>query len=341
VTDNFATVTNESFVYDPDADTWTQIENSNNTVYRGASACGWYKVGGSTGFFTPIADSEVYPGLDNCQVGGDVIWLSEAPISGTVSATGDQSITITFDASVVQQPGDYVAELKISDNTPYEALVNVPVTMTVPVPSGWGQAHGHVYGLGYCDSNPILLDGATIDLTTSTGVTATLTQGEEDPWSWWAPAGPLTVTVSADGYVPQTVVLNLVAGQGTNEDTNLRWLHNCGSVSPTTVELSPQINTLSAVPVSLVNSGTVSWTWSLSESSSWLSISGASSGTTDADSSSASELTINTSGMLLGTTYTAILYVTHDDDLAPGPMSVLVRVTVSSEVKLYMPVLQK
>jgi hypothetical protein len=112
-------------------------------------------------------------------------------------------------------------------------------------------------------------------------------------------------------------------------------------VSPAIVELSPQINTLSAVPVSLVNSGTVSWTWSLSESSSWLSVSGASSGTTDADSSSASELTINTSGMLLGTTYTAILYVTHDDDLAPSPMSVLVRVTVSSEVKLYMPVLQK
>jgi N-acetylneuraminic acid mutarotase len=342
VTDNFATVTNESFVYDPDSDVWTQIENSNNSVYRGASACGWYKIGGSTGGFTPDASSEVYPGLENCEAGGgDAIWLSEAPISGTVPSASDQPITITFDASVVQQPGDYVAELKIKDNTPYEALVNVPVTMTVPVPSGWGQAHGHVYGLGHCDLNPVLLDGATIDLTTSTGVTATLTQEEDAPWSWWAPAGPLTVTVSADDHLSQTVVLNLVAGQGTNEDTNLRWLHSCGSVSPTTVELSPQINTLSAVSINLVNSGTVTWTWSLSESSSWLSISGAASGATAADSSSASELTINTSGMLLGTTYTAILYVSHDDDLAPEPLAVLVRVTVSSEAKLYLPILLK
>jgi hypothetical protein len=317
---------------------------SNNAGFCTESFTGGevWSVSGINSSFSIVVDNQ-YRQAESCfKAGGnDAIWLSEAPVTGTASATGDQSITITFDASVIQQPGDYVAELRIIDNTPYEALANVPVTMTVPVPSGWGQAHGRAYGLGYCDSNPIVLDGATIDLTTSTGVTGTLTQDGDAPWSWWAPAGPLTVTVSADGYVSQTVVLNLVAGQGTNEDTNLRWLHNCGSVSPTTVELSPQINTLSAVPVSLVNSGTVSWTWSLSESSSWLSISGASSGTTDADSSSASELTINTSGMLLGTTYTAILYVTHDDDLAPSPMSVLVRVTVSSEVKLYMPVLQK
>ena len=104
VTDNFGTVTNEGFVYDPSQDLWTPIANSNNSVYRGGSACGFYKVGGSIGGFSPVADSEVYPDLTNCGATKDVVWLSEDPIEGTIAPdTGVQVIDVTLDATAINQ----------------------------------------------------------------------------------------------------------------------------------------------------------------------------------------------------------------------------------------------
>lgn len=66
VTNNFSTVTNTGFYYDPVTDTWTQIENANFARYRGASACGFYKIGGSSSSFNAAPQSEVYPDLTNC-----------------------------------------------------------------------------------------------------------------------------------------------------------------------------------------------------------------------------------------------------------------------------------
>ncbi len=66
VTNGFSTVTNEGFYYDLVTDTWTQIENANYARYRGASACGFYKIGGSYSSFNASPQSEVYPGLGNC-----------------------------------------------------------------------------------------------------------------------------------------------------------------------------------------------------------------------------------------------------------------------------------
>ena len=45
-------VTNAGFSYDPASDSWTALPNSNLPRYRGGAACGFYKVGGSSGGFT-------------------------------------------------------------------------------------------------------------------------------------------------------------------------------------------------------------------------------------------------------------------------------------------------
>jgi hypothetical protein len=68
----------------------------------------------------------------------DVPWLSEDPITGTLSAGGSQLIDVNFDASVpeVTGPGTYEAELKITSDTPYGVL-QIPVTMNV-VPVQYG-----------------------------------------------------------------------------------------------------------------------------------------------------------------------------------------------------------
>jgi uncharacterized repeat protein (TIGR01451 family) len=60
----------------------------------------------------------------------DVPWLSEDPISGTLSAGQMQIVDVTFDAGGMT-PGDYYASLLVLSNDPDDPMVSVPVTMTV------------------------------------------------------------------------------------------------------------------------------------------------------------------------------------------------------------------
>ena len=126
--------------------------------------------------------------------------------------------------------------------------------------------------------------GAQVMITTSNGTTHTFTRQTTDPWSWWAVPGPITITAYAQGYLVQTIVTQVQTGRGINQDLNLRWLHNWGSVAPSPVTLALPPDTTTTVPINLVNRGVLSWTWALSEASTWLSISGPLVGTTGPDS---------------------------------------------------------
>ena len=79
VTAGSTAITNQGFAYDPAGNSWTPIANSNNTVFRGGGACGFYKIGGSPGGFNAVNKSEVLPGFEECTAGADVPWLSETP----------------------------------------------------------------------------------------------------------------------------------------------------------------------------------------------------------------------------------------------------------------------
>lgn len=68
---------------------------------------------------------------------------------------------------------------------------------------------------------------------------------------------------------------------------------------------------------------------------------GAISDTTGPDSSSPSQLTIDTTGMLTGSTHTALVSITHDDDRQPNPLALLVRVMVGLDNKVYLPLALK
>jgi len=60
----------------------------------------------------------------------DCSWLSEAPISGTVVASGSDSVTVTIDTTGLAT-GSYSAEIAIASNDPDEASTTVPVTLEV------------------------------------------------------------------------------------------------------------------------------------------------------------------------------------------------------------------
>jgi hypothetical protein len=60
--------------------------------------------------------------------GGDVPWLSENPESGTIPASGEVDITVTFDSTGLDI-GDYFAIIRVS--SPPAPTIDVPVTMHV------------------------------------------------------------------------------------------------------------------------------------------------------------------------------------------------------------------
>ncbi|MGH7748016.1 MAG: hypothetical protein ACREQ5_25140, partial [Candidatus Dormibacteria bacterium] len=98
VTNNFATITNQGYMYTPGTNSWSSIPNSINTVYRGGGACGFYKIGGSIGGFSPVPNSEVLPGYTPCST-SPIPWLTINPMTGTVAADGSTPVTFTFDGT--------------------------------------------------------------------------------------------------------------------------------------------------------------------------------------------------------------------------------------------------
>lgn len=73
-----------------------------------------------------------------CTALGDVPWLSEAPINGTIAPAGTTPVTVTFDSTGLAA-GTYNANLCISSNDPDEPMVAVPVVLivtgTTPTPT--------------------------------------------------------------------------------------------------------------------------------------------------------------------------------------------------------------
>jgi len=258
VTNNFSTVTNEGFAYDPGSDSWAPIANSNFLLYRGASACGFYKVGGSVGGFSPVQDSEVLPGLDVCGVPADVKWLSETPTTGTVDPGGDQAVNVHFDASVpeVPQPGDYMADIGVREDTPY-SVAPIPVTMHVTPPATWGKLQGTVVGLGLCDvpgsalaKASVHIDGTLQDFDVKTD--------NNGYFAWWMDAGnsPLAITVHHAGWVDQTHAgVNLTAGGTTTENFTLRLAASCLHAAPTTITKTQLLGTTTTANLTITNTG--------------------------------------------------------------------------------------
>jgi subtilisin family serine protease len=197
---------------------------------------------------------------------GVVPWLSEAPISATLPVLGAQVINVTFDASVVEQPGDYLADLSIENDTPYGPLT-VPVTMHVTPPATYGKLVGTVTGLGLCDSDPAPLAGAWVHIEGSltTWDLETDTEGYYQVWMD-ASESPLTITVSLPeheaGYAAGVL---LTAGSTTTDDFDLRWLRACFNTDPTSLESTLELGSTSTETFTLLNSGAAEGEFELRE----------------------------------------------------------------------------
>jgi hypothetical protein len=70
------------------------------------------------------------PAGDVCDAPADVDWLDADPSAGSTPAAGSSDVTVTFDATGLSA-GTYEANLCLASNDPDEALVVVPIELTV------------------------------------------------------------------------------------------------------------------------------------------------------------------------------------------------------------------
>lgn len=89
-------ITNQSFYYDPFTDTWTRFENPNHAKYRGGSACGFYKIGGSHSEYNATRNSEVYPELTDCGTETVIYSRTETDYSGLTYDSDTNTYTRTY-----------------------------------------------------------------------------------------------------------------------------------------------------------------------------------------------------------------------------------------------------
>jgi N-acetylneuraminic acid mutarotase len=223
VTNGFNTITNQGYAYDPASDSWTALPNAQFPRYRAGGGCGFYKVGGSSGGFSPTPESEKLSELDQCG-STDVPWLSEAPTEFDVPVGATVTVTVTLTATPdagVAQPGTYAAQLGINANTP-QTLSPINVTMNVTPPKDWGKIAGTVTGTD-CKgkTNPLL--GAQVQ-GTGKNFSFSLKTAKDGTYAFWAPSGggPLTVIASKDGYQAQTQKVNLKPGKTTTVNFGLK-----------------------------------------------------------------------------------------------------------------------
>src|SRR5215831_13157172 len=141
VTNGFSTITNQGFAYDPSADSWTALPNATFARYRAGGSCGFYKIGGSSGGFSPTPDSEKLSELDQCFAFTDVPWLSESPTSGTIDPGSHTDVQVTVDTTGLAL-GVYKATLTFRTNSGRHPTLTVPIQLTVRYTRGFNSGGG-------------------------------------------------------------------------------------------------------------------------------------------------------------------------------------------------------
>jgi hypothetical protein len=216
-------LTNAGFAYDPASNAWTALPNSNNTLYRGGSACGLYKIGGSSGSFSATKNDELLPGYDQCGESVDIPWLSVSPADFTLAAGKSASFTVTLNADVdaITQPGTFTASIALSAAVP-QPVPAIPVSFTVNPPSTWGKITGTVTGLG-CTSGSNPIPGATVQINTW-AASYTLKTDAHGQYALWLDVrnNPLTLIVAKDGWQPQTGTVKIVKKQTVTSNWALK-----------------------------------------------------------------------------------------------------------------------
>ncbi|HET6214758.1 MAG TPA: kelch repeat-containing protein, partial [Micromonosporaceae bacterium] len=231
VTADSTTLTNRTVAFDPAANAWLDLPNAQFPRYRGAGACGVYKVGGSGSSFGPTMEAERLGGLDLCDVSTSVDWLAAAPVAFTLGAGKSRAVKVTLTATAgagIFQPGRYTAQLTVKAATPY-GIPPVDVTMNVLPPPDWGKIQGTVLGQP-CTGGPVPIPAfVRINLLMNPELGTSLRADAQGRFAWWLPAGTYQVIVAKDNWSPQVRNTTLDAGFVNTVDFTLTPFSGCST----------------------------------------------------------------------------------------------------------------
>lgn len=239
VTDQGTALTRGGYAYDPSSDTWSALPALPSSIapatYRGAAACGFYRLGGYTTntFGEPFAADtlDLLSGYDQCGA-TDIPWLSEDTDHITVPAHGSATVTVTFDAAKVDQPGDYQAELALDPNdTPYH-IADIPVTLHAAASNGLSHITGTLSLAPTICGDPVTAaDHASVQINPSgvRGDGPAVWTDENGHYSFWldGKGGPVTLIFQKNGYQLEEHVTNLNANATTTVNTTLKPQKGC------------------------------------------------------------------------------------------------------------------
>ncbi|MER7443466.1 carboxypeptidase regulatory-like domain-containing protein [Micromonospora avicenniae] len=219
-----SSVTNEGHAYDPVAGEWHALPNAPTPFYRGAAACGVYRVGGARQYFEATATAQELPGYDICGPTGDVPWLSESDSAFTLKPGQSRKVTLKLNAgnaSTVDQPGDYLAALAVRVDGPVQPAP-IQVTMHVDPPKKWGRMSGTVSGAD-CTGSVAPLSRAMVTVRTKHSTT-TLWTDEAGNWSFWVDKrdSPVTLVYSKDGFSGLTKRVKVRSGSTISTEVVLQ-----------------------------------------------------------------------------------------------------------------------
>jgi hypothetical protein len=227
-----ATLTTQTIAYDPATNAWQTLPAMATALYRGAAACGAYRVGGSVGSFVGSNSAAFLDGLGNCDASGDVTWLSEDPSSVTLAPGESTKIKVTLDATEaagILQPGKFTAQIALRTDTPY-AIPAISVELNVNPQESWGKLLGKVTGTS-CNGTVTPLK-ATLRLNSTTGYT--VMADASGSYQWWLPEDPYQVIVAKDGWTPEVHEVDVEAGFVKTVDYNLAPVVPCATAQKLT-----------------------------------------------------------------------------------------------------------
>jgi hypothetical protein len=115
------------------------------------------------------------------------------------------------------QPGQHRAQIQIEDDTP-QALLSIPITLTVDAPPTWGKLAGTVTSVGENEHVVLPLANAQILVESqSSGETWTLRTDSSGTYQLWLDAAhsPLTLTLIRPRYAEQPVRDVIIRAQQT------------------------------------------------------------------------------------------------------------------------------
>lgn len=228
VTDDSNSLTNQTVGYDPASGSWQDLPNTEFTRYRGAAACGAYRLGGSPAPFVGSVESERLGGLELCADEADLPWLSTSPSSFTLEPGESLRVQVTLAATAeagVDQPGRYSGELAFAADVPY-SVPPVKVEMNVSPPRSWGKLQGTVTGVT-CGGETVGVPATVRVNAAGSGAGYTLTADASGQYAWWLPKGRYDVIVAKDGWIPEVERTKVKAGFVGTLDFSLEPLSNC------------------------------------------------------------------------------------------------------------------